>query len=505
MHMGPIIAALAAGVMLVFTTSGIKAQTACSSMLVTDPSSPDFLTGDTPFDHTQHDMNCYGWQMFLSLNWPADPGWPETPGLAGEPDRSATITDLGLPGPTGQPMQQSVVWQSLMPAPEVFKPLAAEPTAWGKTTPPPASCGTGALAAAAAGSGRVLNAVSKSAVSPLHDFNLDTGTMSTISDEIREATGGWLTDQKGELVFFERMIGKAEYDYIVEKELYDAANQKRVASNNDGTTPEGLSLPKGLPPGNTVQSQDDLGAFELKAAWRNLTDLPELYDRYLTSMAYLIQPDGGCEKAVVGLVGLHIIHKTTSMPDFVWSTFEQIDNVPAASSPSPAVDFSFNNPSSNAKPNEMPHCTNGVCDYSLPIQVTREVPIPAGVAQVNSEVQQMLADQTGGKSVFQYYQLVNVLWDGAPAPPQPEPGAHALVPLNYGTFQADGPVPVANTTMETYAQQFTPGVGPSCNACHQSATIANSPKLASDFSFLFSTASSRTKLPGLFISSDFVK
>ncbi|ABL72702.1 hypothetical protein [Paracoccus denitrificans] len=501
MRTGQILIALVAGVMLAFAASGGKAQTACSAMLITDPTSADFLTGDTPFGHTQDGMNCYGWQMFLSLNWPADPGWPQTPAMAGEPDRSATIADFGLPGPAGQPMQRPTVWQSFMPAPEIFKPFAAMPTGWGETSPPPASCGSASLAASA-GSIRMLNAVSKSAVSPRHGFNLDTGTMSSISDEIEEATGGWLTDQKGKLVFFERMIGKAEYDYIVAKGLYDAANQLKVATNADGATPEGLSLPKGTPPGSAVQNQDELGAFELKAAWRNLTGLDDLYGRYLTSTVYLLYPDGSCEKAVVGLVGLHIIHKTASMPDFVWSTFEQIDNVPGASAPE--VDFSFNNPASNAKPNQMPHCVNGVCDYSLPIQVTREVAIPAGVAQTNRDVQQLLADRTGGKSVFQYYQLVNVLWDGAPTPPSPEPGANAQVPLVYGTFQTDGSVPVANTTMETYAQQFTPGLGPSCTACHKGATIANSATLASDFSFLFSTASSATKLPGLFISRDFV-
>ncbi|MBK4216751.1 hypothetical protein JJJ17_12510 [Paracoccus caeni] len=505
MRTGPVTGMLAACVTLAFCPTDVKAQTACSAMLVTDPTSPNFLTGDTPFDHTQDGMNCYGWQMFLSLNWPVESGWPQTPALAGEPDRSVSIAEFGLPGATGQPTQRTTVWQSFMSAPEVFKPFAATPTAWGETTPPPAGCGTGTLAASASGPGRVLNAVSKSAVSPLHDFNLDTGTMSTISDEIEEATGGWLTDQKGNLVFFERLIGKAEYDYIVQKGLYDAANQLSVATNADGTTPEGLSLPTGLRATGSVQSQDDLGAFELKAAWRNLTDFPDLYDRYLTSIAYLEQPDGTCSKAVVGLVGLHIIHKTTSMPDFVWSTFEQIDNVPGAAQPAPGTDFSFNNPNSNAKPNQMPHCTNGVCDYSLPIQVTREVPIPAAVAQTNSDVQQMLAHETGGKSVFQYYQLVNVLWDGAPTPPLPEPGANAQVPLIYGSFQTEASVPMANTTMETYAQQFTPGLGPSCNACHQSATIATSRTLASDFSFLFSTASSRAKLPGLFISSDFVR
>ncbi|MNJ61097.1 hypothetical protein D3C77_568680 [compost metagenome] len=41
--------------------------------------------------------------------------------------------------------------------------------------------------------------------------------------------------------------------------------------------------------------------------------------------------------------------------------------------------------------------------------------------------------------------------------------------------------------METYVQ------GDDCNKCHQYATIAGSPSLASDFSFLFNSADSASK------------
>ncbi|MCV2873206.1 hypothetical protein OEZ71_12965 [Defluviimonas sp. WL0050] len=483
-----------------FLAAGAVHAQSCSGQLITDPTSAKFLTGDTPFTATQADMNCYSWQMFLSLNWPVDPGWPATPAKAGEPDRTATIADFGLPGQGGQAMAGGTVWQSFMAAPEVFKAGAATPTDWGVVPPPPSSCTSANGTLGTGGSGRVLTATSKSAVHPMHRFNLGTGTLSTVSDEILEATGGWLTDQSGNLVFFERLMGKAEYDYITGKKLYDAANQMAVATNANGTTPEGLSLPKGKPAGSGVQSQEELGAFELKAAWRNLGADTELYDRYLTSTAYLVAPDGTCSETVVGLVGLHIIHKTASMPNLIWSTFEQVDNVPGNGTP--PAGYSFNNPQSSDTPNVMPKCGQ-TCDYSKPIQVTRQVPISSGLNATNSEVQKLFATSTGGKSVFQYYQLVNVLWDGAAAPPSPEPGANAVVPLNYGTFQSEANAPVANTTMETYAQLFTPGLGPSCNACHQSATIAGSKTLASDFSFLFGTASSSQPVTGVTISREF--
>ena len=91
---------------------------------------------------------------------------------------------------------------------------------------------------------------------------------------------------------------------------------------------------------------------------------------------------------------------------------------------------------------------------------------------LNAGVAQKIASQTGGNSVFQYYKLVNVLWDGSPSPPVMEPGANASIPLRYGTFESEGNLKVAN------------------------ATIAGSDTLASDFSFIFRDAGS-AKNPSL--------
>lgn len=488
---------------LLCAASAVVAQTSCSQKLITDPNSAQFLSGDTPFTATQDDMNCYAWQMFMSLNWPVDPGWPTTPAKGGEPDRSVTLADFGLPDPNGGPMAGATTWQSFMPAPEIFKPKAATPMLWGHVSPAPTSCGGTVGLAKGGGHGKVLNSASKSNVNMRHRFNVMTGTVTTESDEILEATGGWLTDQAGNLVFYERLIGKAEYDYIVSKQLYDAAFQMKVATNVDGTTPEGLSLPIGAEAGSTIQSQDELGAFELKAAWRIVTGKTNLYSRYLTTQAYLIGPDGTCSEEVVGLVGLHIIHKTASMPNLIWTTFEHVDNVPGNGSA--PFGWSFNNPASSAPANQMPKCAQLPCDYSAPIQVTRQVPISSGLNATNTDVQNLFSSNTNKASVFQYYQLVNVLWDGAAAAPTPEPGANAVVPLNYGTFQSEANAPVANTVLETYAQLFTPGLGPSCAACHQNATIAGSKTLAADFSFIFGAADSSQSSTGILVSKEFKK
>ena len=220
-------------------------------------------------------------------------------------------------------------------------------------------------------------------------------------------------------------------------------------------------------------------------------------------MAWLKNPATlQCTQQVVGLVGLHIINKTQSSPNFIWTTFEQVDNVQEPGQV-PAQQtlpdgFTFYNPNCTGGPDV---CTPNVARIQCqqhhpdrectepyprnqPVQTTREHPLPSDMQALNGAVQASFAQQTNGQSVFQYYKLVNVLWITAPTAPDPEPGAGAKVPLSYGAFISDSNVPVANTTMETYVQSMD------CNACHQQATIAGSSTLASDFSFLFNNADS---------------
>ncbi|WDY60481.1 hypothetical protein [Pseudomonas sp. PSKL.D1] len=478
------------------------ADTCVQQQLVFNPASGGFLPVNNFNANDQAFMNCFGWQLFIALNWPVNPGWPATASLAGEPDMKSTLAQFGVPSEPGKPMSVAPVWASYKDANDIFLPGAPKPSDWGVQTLVPDGCSTqGSLTALTVGARKFMNATSEGAINALHGFHLSTGTLATIPDSVMEASGGWLTDQSGNLVFFERKVGKAEFDYIVKHALYDAANQLKVAQNQDGNTPEGLSLPIGkamraLPPDPVPQ--EDLGAIELKAAWRVLTGKPELYGRYLTTVAWLKRPDTlECTQEVVGLVGLHIINKTQASPNFIWTTFEQVDNVPEpAQTPAqqtPPEGFAFNNPNCGSGPECKPNvariqCNGNDCTEPFPrdqpVQTTREHPVPGNLQALNSAVQANFAQHSQGQSVFQYYKLINVLWTQTPTPPSPEPGAKAQAPLSYGPFISEGSVPVANTTMETYVQ------ADNCNQCHQYATIAGSDTLASDFSFLFNTASS---------------
>lgn len=470
----------------------------CANQLILDPASSRFLTSDSLFTLVgQPSVNCYAWQMFIAMNWPVDPAWPASPVKAGEPDRSASARQWGLPSAKGQTMP-TTVWSSYKDVQDIFLPGAAKPSGWGETPPITPACGAiNARMAHVRGAPKRLSITSKAAVNAAHGFHLGTGTSATLSNEIMEALGGWLTDQSGNLVYFERKVNLPEFNYIFDNMLYDAASQLRVATNSDRKSSSGLSLPMGdyLPKAPAKpQLQTDIGSIEIKSAWRVLTGQTALYSRYLTSPAYLTNPDTGvCTEEIVGLVGLHIIHKTPTFPDFIWATFEQVDNVPDGQSPLQPAGYSFNNPAcqgSACTPNQKRiECTDpkpcrDLYPKSQPVQVTRVQQATKSLNELNTAVQAKIASTTGGKSVFQYYKLVNVLWDGAASPPVLEPGPSAKVPLTYGSFISESNLSVANTVLETYTQNT------SCNDCHAFAKIAGETKFASDFSFIFQDADS---------------
>src|SRR6185503_16327980 len=96
------------------------------------------------------------------------------------------------------------------------------------------------------------------------------------------------------------------------------------------------------------------GVMEVKASWRMMTDTDTglVKSRFYRRDAWVYTPQFGtqpatCVKAEVGLVGLHVTHKTASRPQWTWATFEQIDNVPPFNAPPPVgrtLPYSFNNP-----------------------------------------------------------------------------------------------------------------------------------------------------------------
>lgn len=178
----------------------------------------------------------------------------------------------------------------------------------------------------------------------------------------------------------------------------------------------------------------------------------------------------------VGLVGMHIAHKTRDHVQWIWSTFEQVDNLRANSLPEGGqTKPSFYDPS--CPPTQCPvNCPPAAGKNS---QFTRDPAIAPDTAQLNTNVQQVLRTKN---STLQYYELVGTQY----------------IPTN--SKGPPTPAVLRNTVIEPYMTGVSCTVIPqghpsSCLGCHQTATIPapgcptpNGNCSSADFSFLLDDA-----------------
>jgi hypothetical protein len=249
----------------------------------------------------------------------------------------------------------------------------------------------------------------------------------------------------------------------------------------------GLNLPDASHP-----ARFPVGSIAVKAAWRPLTAADPASAR---SRAYVERADivdvakavaSGrvvCSEINVALVGLHIAIKTADRPQWIWSTFEQVDNVPPvgegeAREPDAAdagVPYSYYDPS---KPKRLwpPYGSAGTLpvDWTNPptlqpaaMQVVRRHPIDPSIMAVN----RAYWNTAGVKgTVWERYMLVAVQWPTSREPPGPTndggrfPGGPAGARADESYRSTAAPEEnLINTTMETYLQDRPS----SCMGCHQ--------------------------------------
>jgi hypothetical protein len=438
---------------------------------------PPKITTTLPADAAssdQLDFNCFAWQEFIALNWTASTT------TAGQPDTSVGASQFGMPN---DPAPK--VWETYINPGDVFRANAQPPLPWGQ--------GAGQL--------------KKRAPKHLGMINKFDGSGVTLDlSEFTEAfTQSWLTAQNGLLTLYEVRLNQDEYNYINTNGLYNAQTQQTFV------TTSGINLPAGQ------TKYGPVGAIEVKAAWIELDD-PSLWPYFKTSQAYVTYPTNPSspQLVTVGLVGLHIIHKTPSGQQFIWATFEHVNNAPSTTdiSAGTLLDwYTYYNASCDpatdhyqCKPNAQPQ--PGTDPYNAPVQVLRLNPIDTSagvnnVAGLNYYVWQQIA-KVNPNSVYLNYQLVNVLWPSQNTAIPPG----ATTPLTQGNAQPSAAVEkVANTTLETYFQTTK-----TCLDCHVYAPIASvttgnvvtirsmrgpnavvagsSATYASDYSFLFKMAQS---------------
>jgi hypothetical protein len=445
------------------------------------------LEKNSQFPQVQRLFDLWSWQAFLAVNWPTS--------AAGQPASSITGYDAA----------NNPAWNAWHESNSIFLPNGATPpactaqTAVAATTternlsalsrpgvpaPPPA---------AAARTSRALFNVS--AVGELVHGRAPVKLLASgrISD-IDQAFSGPLFDQNGNPTFYEILLDNNEVDYLCANKLYSIAGQIAFSANSANKVQ--------FPPGQWQTNGS--GAFELKLAWKVLDPNKDKVERFFHQPAQVLINDKWVS-AEIGLVGMHVAHKSQSSPQWIWSTFEQIDNLETDQVANPGLNPSYFNPGCptcliNIQPTGNPPA-------NTPVQVLRMIPIPPDKQELNREAQTALRAQN---SVWQYYQLIDTQWPTNPSSPPTPPGDSNL-PQSINNKSGGEPTPVylTNATMETYfqagnqnASRQQEGSPPSnvqvfatesCIGCHSSAGVAVSgtpqkpvfgKQLSADFSWL---------------------
>lgn len=440
------------------------------------------LENASKFADVQREFDLYSWQMFLALNWPTN--------RAGQPGPSLTATKWGTPNWT--------LWHN---SSTIFQHDGAKPEACGATD--------GRMMAASRDLARPVSpglpSFSKEVVQG-KDFRTSRflGVISAVGDvnatnlsDIEQAFSGPLIDQNGEFVFYEIMIDPNETRYLCNNSLYNINGQVAFSKAD-----KKVVMPSGRSNANFS------GSFELKLAWRILKPGGDDFSRFHTSQAVVVDQgtDGKpVERSVtVGLVGMHIGHKSESSPQWIWSTFEQIDNLDTDPVGQPKLKPSFTDPSCPlCAVNQLPVADAKGIFPRVPTQAWRAIPIPGDKVRLNAQAQAILR-QMG--SVWQYYQLIDTQWPTDPkAVPTPWDGG---LPLSVSNKAGGHPTPVSltNITMETYFQKgnqdacisqekpktFTcpkPKVDPTQPAWNSKLNAAKTPTKPGNYNVTFTTES----------------
>jgi hypothetical protein len=437
---------------------------------------PTTANGDveTPFDNM-------AWQMFVGLNWAA---------TATKQPPAIGLTAKGLR-----------VWQQY---PKVSSLFGNSPVTAGC----PSALGLPVISIGSDGHGKA---------------------WPNNEEYFQASTNRPLIDLNGNWTLFERRVNDVEAQYLrapgglTSETLTNLAGQQAFLNDPKKPVIEFTS--------SDVTPIGKNGSIEIKAAWRILDrsrgDDPS---RYYTQEAVLAVAgdlvNGGnkiCATVTLGLVGMHIIQRNpldkknpALLPEWIWATFEHVDNAPMAelpcgvnscctginstscgpATPSPLVRYSFYNrnagtfetnirPLSTASnPDNFvwnptrPYARGATTAASAMPQAARCWSIYPTTEQLNKQWRAELAKY---KTPLQNYMLVGTQWGSAIL-------VHG-VEINLPTDAV--PAMLSNLTLETYIQMYTgtdptaPGPG-SCVGCHKFADLSVGPKprLKSDFSFL---------------------
>jgi hypothetical protein len=373
-------------------------------------------------------FDIFSWESFIALNWPAD--------ATGKPVQGNFSDQPAL----------SRVWEYYQDPSQVFQTLEYQlPFSDPKKT----------------------GGITKG----FYQFSKASDELTGLPPAIAEATGQPLIDKDLNFALYEIRMNPDEVHYIHSNGL----------DTKEGQQGKTISFPPG--------TSDSTGTIEIKATWKIMTETDDTSKFYCRRAAiYVPASESATGQALhltetVGLVAMHILHKTTNFPFWIWTTFEHVSNAPEQANVGKPGNYSFYNPAcsgctANTPPPagpylwaaEKPYAKAYATNQLYGTQAVRADTVYGPTDKVNSTWQAAL--RSAG-SVFANYRLIGSQWSRA-----------------SDTFPSDtiaAPVNLSNTTLETYIQ------GSSCTmTCHKSATDAAGQK--SDFSFLLAHAKSTSVL-----------
>jgi hypothetical protein len=280
-------------------------------------------------------------------------------------------------------------------------------------------------------------------------------------DDPSQAGGGILVDQTGQIVWYSTHMNDAYFKFV---------------QQNGGAGYAKASATLNFP----------VGAAVFKASWKVVPDgttptgfyteqsvVPLLVNK--PGGGIMVDPSGKTRPVTVALVGLHVVGVTDNHPEFLWGTFEQVQNAPdlpaginptdpvssqsftfyAANTPMNACNLKATLSVTDAAKQTVAPVTNVYRQYATG---NAEPPRTFDINAVNTSAQGELATiqlkpPQPKENVWANYKLIGTLWL---QPNSLKPNDDNMVGEGVGS------VNLANATLETYFQgpQF------SCFLCH---------------------------------------
>lgn len=355
-------------------------------------------------------------------------------------------------------------FETFMPSYGIFVEPGKTPTAWGKV-PKPAYC---------------------KGPSTLKQTFKQNYVFSNLT--LQAGVGQPLIDKSLNRVFYGVSVNQPAYDFITGCDLYQAQCSLSLAP--DLVDPAGykvVDIPRLYP---TLAFPT--GSMELKTSWKILTPEELASKTFYSTKGSVKAPDKDCmENVDLGLVGMHIVSKTPTQPEFIWGTFEHRNNAPYCSDtkaqPPLGGNWTFYNPNctGNCTTNHyaegkatqvctmhpwgdptigtMPNNLNCgstpppgyICDPNTQKYVIQ--PTTANLQALDVSVQKMLAALPAGDAnkLWANYSLVGNVWTAKGSLPP-------LVQAQVGSLSG------ANNSMETYVQNGVSNIqNPyNCFSCH---------------------------------------